>query len=95
MATVLLKGGDQFIQMKETTYLNFIDAGLSPDQQGVINIKQVGGLPEFRFAVRNAFNLLESQEGWTVDKSQYPVDGDSTMTTRDKINYTWQNSTAP
>ena len=85
---VLMKGGHQLSEMQLITYANFAAEGVTGD--ALVRLK-ASGLPQFRDAVRAAFDLLDA-DGWTLS-GVYPDDGDSVNTTRKKINGVWATAT--
>ena len=94
MAAIIMYGGEQLPQMQKIMYLNALDAGEPATAPRVINL-MAAGLPEFRDACRVIFNSLTTG-GWTgIDVGDYPIDGDSTMTVRDKLNTLWSGATPP
>ena len=87
MAAIITTSGHQLSEQVAIQKLNFLDAGLTAAE---ILPLSTAGLPEFRDAVRAMFILVDAGLV-TVDMSNLPDDGDSVRTTRNKINWTWEN----
>jgi hypothetical protein len=95
MALRAMTGGAQHAEIKSTLMYNVTEGAgapvLAPTSDAVTDLGTAAGLTELIAATRKCFNAL-GNAGWTINKSEYPRNGDSYSTLRWKINWTWANA---